>query len=681
MDGGYNPVLSYEGKEQIDGESTEYFVNLDGRKKLSSSLNAMDIATHTIPKFDSGNTTLFRGLIEKYPILVTTHIDTTSKGRRDLEIPKKSGTYVEGEVIKVEEDNEHEFKAVQESTSPASRVIEYCRKYINAFLNSNGGTIYFGVTDDGIIAGIILTQKNRDDIKQSVDEILQQYLPKVNTNLVKIKFIPVEPKSTHIDISLKYVIEVRVQIGEAPVYTLPDGRAYIRRTGSVHRMDPSLIEIRKVRGRPIFNGILPDIPKDFIGRETEMEIIQKYIQQSVEKRIIILNGSPIVGKSTVSRQIVKLYSSLYCDRQLIINLKGVSNSYISAVEGQVNLIRSVYPILVLPNDKNKVKDIYNSCFENKSCILLLENIGSLNHVMDLMPSGFKQLLIIATSRRDFPIPENLDILSFKLLALTPESASKLFKSIINNNNIVDDDIDKITKYCGYMPLPIKLMALKLKSLKSPLDITGLLESDSDSIMETTTKIFDASFSPKQSRYSLILSLFPSSFDDYAASDILMEDEERTRRILHHLVDENELEFASEIRRYSLNDLYRSYCLKRREVDIEKSELNGYKRRFIEYFLRTLKVFMILCNQRSILKGLDMFMIDKDNFEAMISYSLDLEDWDMCALVYASIDSMNRLFGKGEQKKWDQLLDPLRASREIMKRVAVYTSTRIDNLCK
>ena len=44
-------------------------------------------------------------------------------------------------------------------------------RYISAFLNTNGGTLYFGISDNGIINGVKLSRKNIDDLKLKVDSI------------------------------------------------------------------------------------------------------------------------------------------------------------------------------------------------------------------------------------------------------------------------------------------------------------------------------------------------------------------------------------------------------------------------------------------------------------------------------------------------------------------------------
>ena len=45
---------------------------------------------------------------------------------------------------------------------------------VNALLNSSGGTIYFGITDDGEVVGVNLTKKNRDTIGLNLDATMEQ---------------------------------------------------------------------------------------------------------------------------------------------------------------------------------------------------------------------------------------------------------------------------------------------------------------------------------------------------------------------------------------------------------------------------------------------------------------------------------------------------------------------------
>jgi predicted HTH transcriptional regulator len=44
--------------------------------------------------------------------------------------------------------------------------------YVNAFLNSDGGTLYFGIDDDGRVLGVPLNRKQRDHLRLRIDTIV-----------------------------------------------------------------------------------------------------------------------------------------------------------------------------------------------------------------------------------------------------------------------------------------------------------------------------------------------------------------------------------------------------------------------------------------------------------------------------------------------------------------------------
>ena len=52
------------------------------------------------------------------------------------------------EKIHCEEDKYVEFKFIPEGTEPHQVISKYLKNYMNAFLNTDGGSIYFGVLDN-----------------------------------------------------------------------------------------------------------------------------------------------------------------------------------------------------------------------------------------------------------------------------------------------------------------------------------------------------------------------------------------------------------------------------------------------------------------------------------------------------------------------------------------------------
>ena len=63
--------------------------------------------------------------------------------------------------------------------------------YICGFLNSGGGTIYLGITDKGIIKGITLNRKLRDELSLNLDNKIRKFDPPVMPDLCQLYFCKV----------------------------------------------------------------------------------------------------------------------------------------------------------------------------------------------------------------------------------------------------------------------------------------------------------------------------------------------------------------------------------------------------------------------------------------------------------------------------------------------------------
>ena len=96
-----------------------------------------------------------------------------------------------GTLLQLEETKTVEFKAVQDTKRPVEVIQRYLREYLNAFLNGDGGSIWFGIEDDSTIKGLFYTTRERDELRQCVDVICNTYVPQVDNQLCSIQFIPV----------------------------------------------------------------------------------------------------------------------------------------------------------------------------------------------------------------------------------------------------------------------------------------------------------------------------------------------------------------------------------------------------------------------------------------------------------------------------------------------------------
>lgn len=113
------------------------------------------------------------------------------------------------QVIKfIEEDAEHEFKEIK-GNSAVNAIRSNVAEYITSFLNSNGGIIYYGISDDKSVKGVKLNYKEVDEIKRSVFDAVAAITPNISPDNINLDFKDVYNMKNE-KLHNLYVIEVQV---------------------------------------------------------------------------------------------------------------------------------------------------------------------------------------------------------------------------------------------------------------------------------------------------------------------------------------------------------------------------------------------------------------------------------------------------------------------------------------
>ena len=74
-------------------------------------------------------------------------------------------------MVDIQEDEEHEFKNWG-FTKNFEFLMNSMQEYICAFINTNGGTIYIGIRDDGLVVGVLCDRALMDRIRLAIDGIV-----------------------------------------------------------------------------------------------------------------------------------------------------------------------------------------------------------------------------------------------------------------------------------------------------------------------------------------------------------------------------------------------------------------------------------------------------------------------------------------------------------------------------
>nr|XP_012420039.1 PREDICTED: schlafen-like protein 1 isoform X2 [Odobenus rosmarus divergens] len=111
----------------------------------------------------------------------------------------------------------------------------HLRRYVCAFLNSEGGSLFVGVEDSGLVQGVRCSHHDEDRVRLLVDSILQGFQPQVFPDAYTLSFIPVvstSASSTPLKVIRLSVHAPRAQ-AEPQLYETDQGEVFLRRDGSI----------------------------------------------------------------------------------------------------------------------------------------------------------------------------------------------------------------------------------------------------------------------------------------------------------------------------------------------------------------------------------------------------------------------------------------------------------------
>jgi CheY-like chemotaxis protein len=138
--------------------------------------------------------------------------------------------FVLGQPVDLEESMTCEFKEVK-NQPPIQAIGKVIDEYVVAFLNANGGSVYWGIRDsDRRVIGVRLNDKLRDELRQVAGQKLGAIAPPVAVDGYQLPFHQVVRLGDHCPIEDIFVVEAYVRPGRSGYLFLTGGGDAYRRT-------------------------------------------------------------------------------------------------------------------------------------------------------------------------------------------------------------------------------------------------------------------------------------------------------------------------------------------------------------------------------------------------------------------------------------------------------------------
>jgi len=205
---------------------------------------------------------------------------------------------------------------------------------------------------------------------------------------------------------------------------------------------------------------LPAPLTDFVGREEEVrEMVARLRSDGGRVGLSALRGMGGVGKTTVAVHVAHQVKDRFPDAQLFIDLQGVAERPMTAVEAMARIIRDFHPeVPKLPETEAELLPIYRSTLSGKRALIVLDNAAGEAQVKNLV-TGEKTAFII-TSRNALALD---GVASVRVDVLSPEKSLELLRGIVGTKG-TDEELQTVAGLCGYLPLALRVAGdfLRLK---------------------------------------------------------------------------------------------------------------------------------------------------------------------------------------------------------------------------
>ncbi len=146
--------------------------------------------------------------------------------------------FVLNQQVPIEETRHFEFKEIRSSTGAVDSIVNTSDEYAVAFLNSEGGRLFWGIRDkDRVVVGVRLNDRERDKVRRDVSSKLNQIEPRVDPSRYRIEIHKVRDEQGRHPIPDLCIVEMIVPAPQSagPFYT-GGGDAWVKIDGGKQKL-------------------------------------------------------------------------------------------------------------------------------------------------------------------------------------------------------------------------------------------------------------------------------------------------------------------------------------------------------------------------------------------------------------------------------------------------------------
>ncbi|MBB5958624.1 DNA-binding SARP family transcriptional activator [Saccharothrix tamanrassetensis] len=343
---------------------------------------------------------------------------------------------------------------------------------------------------------------------------------------------------------------------------------------------------------------LPPEADHYTGRDGALDELSGLVgRESAVLPVVTVTGCPGVGKTAFAIRAGHRLATSFPHGQLFVDLRGADRRPRRPEEVLARFLRDLGVAGVdVPSRAEERAGMFRDRLAGRRVLLVLDNAASEDQVRPLLP-GHPGCCVLITSRSRLT---GLDTCKrIRLSALAPADSARLLGKLVGDEAVERGAARRITELCGGLPLALRIVGTKLRSLPHlTADALALRLEDEqhrlDELVGGDREVragFLLSYAglgePERRAFRLLALLPGASFPAWAAAAALDQDLHPTERLLERLVEANLLECGTSAAgrlRYHFHDLLRLFAEEKAEQDSTAEERQHSERRVLDAYL-------------------------------------------------------------------------------------------------
>lgn len=212
---------------------------------------------------------------------------------------------------------------------------------------------------------------------------------------------------------------------------------------------------------------LPAPVGHFTGRAGELAALDRLLADPLAAgpRIAVVSGLAGMGKTALAVQWAHRVADQFPDGQLFVDLRGHDpQTALPASAALSHLLRGVgVPADRIPAELAEATSLYRSLLHGRRLLVMLDNAGTAEAVLPLVPAGPANLLLVTSRSALAALTTHHAVTAVVLDAFTDGEAVALLGQVLGPQRVGREPgpAAELVRLCGRMPLALRIAAAKL----------------------------------------------------------------------------------------------------------------------------------------------------------------------------------------------------------------------------